>query len=102
MEFGMENCVKLVMKSGKQYLTDGVELSNRDKIRTFAENETYKYLGVLVADTLKQENYSRQNCLAETLSKNWILGLYSSLDVQGPFSSGPSINLNKWTKEQEN
>ena len=37
-------------------------------------NETYKYLGILEADTIKQvenkwKNYSRQNSLAETLSK---------------------------------
>ena len=41
------------MKSGK-HLTDGMELPNQDKIRTFAENETYKYLGILEADTIKQ------------------------------------------------
>ena len=30
------------MKSGKRRLIDGMELPNKDKIRTFAENETYK------------------------------------------------------------
>ena len=44
----------LVMKSGKQHLTDGMELPNQDKIRTLAENKTYKYLGILEADTIKQ------------------------------------------------
>ena len=34
----------LVMKSGK-HLTDGMELPSQDKIRTFGEKETYKYLG---------------------------------------------------------
>ena len=29
-------------------------LPNQDKIRTLGENETYKYLGVLEADTIKQ------------------------------------------------
>ena len=68
----------LVMKSGKRQLTDEMELSNQDKIKTLAENETNKYLGILVADTIKQaemkekmqkENYSRQNYPAEILSK---------------------------------
>ena len=74
----------LVMKSGKRQLTDGMELPNQDKIKRLAENETYKYLGILEADTIKQvemkekiqkeylriiENYSRQNSIAETLSK---------------------------------
>ena len=70
----------LDMKSGKRHLTYGMELSNHDKIRTLEENETYKYLGILDADTIKQvqmedtirkerENYSRQNSPAETSSK---------------------------------
>ena len=42
------------MKSGKQHLTDGIELPNQDKIRTLAENESYKYLRILKADTIKQ------------------------------------------------
>ena len=54
MEFGIEKCALLVMKSGKRHLTDGIELPNQDNIRTLAENETYKYLGILEADTIKQ------------------------------------------------
>ena len=84
MEFDMEKRAMLVMKSGKRHLTDGMEQPSQDKIRTLAESETYKYLGILEADTIKQvemkdkiqknisgelENYSRQNSLAETLSK---------------------------------
>ena len=49
MEFGIEKCEKLVMKSGKRHLTDGMELPNQDKIRTLGQNETYKYLGILEA-----------------------------------------------------
>ena len=40
MEFGIEKCAMLVMKSGKRHPTDGMELPNQDKIRTLAENET--------------------------------------------------------------
>ena len=54
MEFGMEKCAMLVMKSGKRHMTDGIELPNQEKIRTLGENETYKYLGILEADTIKQ------------------------------------------------
>ena len=54
MEFGVEKCAMLVMKSGKQHLTGGMELLNQDKIRTLGENETYKYLGNLEVDTIKQ------------------------------------------------
>ena len=53
MEFGIEKCAILVMKNGKWHLTDEMELPNQDKIRTLAEKETYKYLGILEADTIK-------------------------------------------------
>ena len=51
----------LVMKSGKRHLTDGMELLNQDKIRTFGEKETYKYLGILEADTIKQVEMKEKN-----------------------------------------
>ena len=35
-------------------LTDGMELPNQDKIRKLTENETYKYLGNLEVDTIRQ------------------------------------------------
>ena len=54
MEFGIEKCAMLVMKSGKRHMTDGMELPIHDKIRTLWEKETYKYLGILEADTIKQ------------------------------------------------
>ena len=53
MEFGIEKWAILVMKRGKRHLTDGMELPNQNKIRTLAEKETYKYLGILEADTIK-------------------------------------------------
>ena len=49
------------MKSGKRHLTDGLKLPHQDKIRTLAENGTYKYLGILKADTIKQRENERQN-----------------------------------------
>ena len=54
MEFGIEKCALLVIKSGKQHLTDRMELLNQDKIRMLGEKETYKYLGILEADTIKK------------------------------------------------
>ena len=46
MEFGIEKCAMLVMKSGERHRTDGMELPSQDKIRTLREKETYKYLGI--------------------------------------------------------
>ena len=47
------------------------------------------------------ESYSRQNYLAETLSKKQIAELYPSFDIRDPFWSGSEKNFTKWTKEQE-
>ena len=55
MEFGIEKCAMLEMKSGKQHITEGVELLNQIVIRTLGEKETYKYLGILEADIIKQQ-----------------------------------------------
>ena len=59
-----------------------MELPNQDKIRTLGVRETEKYLGILEADTIKEEekkirkniseepeSYSRQNYMVETLPK---------------------------------
>ena len=97
---GIEKCALLVMKSGKRHLTDGIELPNQDKIRTLAENETYKYLGILEADTIKQvemknkiqkEYLRRTRKLLETKlsSRNLIKGIntwaVSLVRYSGPF-----------------
>ena len=59
----------LVMKSSKRHLTDGMELPNQNKIRTFGENKTYKYAGILEADTIKQEEMKekiKKECFKRT------------------------------------
>ena len=43
------------MKSSKLHKTEGVELPNQVVIRTLRENTTYKYLGILEADTIRQQ-----------------------------------------------
>ena len=81
MEFGIEKCIKLIMKSGKQQMTKGIELPR--KKRMLGEKETYKYLEILEMDTITQaeikgkmkkrisgehENYLRLNYIAEISS----------------------------------
>ena len=111
MELGIEKCSTPVMKSGKRRITDGMELPNQDKIRTFGEKETfYKYLVILEADTIKQvemkdkiqkEYLRRTRKLPETKlsSRNlikeintWAVPLIRYSDL---FSSRPEMNLNK-------
>ena len=35
-------------------MTEGIELSNQENIRTLGEKETYKFLGILEAGNIKQ------------------------------------------------
>ena len=117
MEFGIEKCALLVMKSGKRRITDGIELPNQDNIRTLAENETGKYIGILEADTIKQvemknkiqkEYLRRTRKLLETKlsGRNLMKGINTwavSLGrCSGPFLKWTRDELRKWTKELEN
>ena len=54
IEFGIDKCAMLVIKSGKRHQTYGMELTNQDKIRTLWEKEIYKYLSILEAVTIIQ------------------------------------------------
>ena len=100
----------------KRHLTDGMEQLNQDKIRTLGEKETYKYLGILEADTIKQvemkekiqKEYFRTRKLLE--KKLWSRNLFKGINTwtvplvrySGLFVKWTRKNLNKWTKEQEN
>ena len=106
MEFGIEKRAMLVMKSGKRQLTDGMEIPNQDKIKTLAENETYKYLGILEADTIElvemKENihkeYLRTKKQLETKlnRRNLIKGINTCAVTFGRYS-GPFL---KWTRDE--
>ena len=52
MEFGIETCAMLIMRSGKRHMTEEIELTNQEKIRTIREKETRKYLGILEVNAL--------------------------------------------------
>ena len=45
MEFGIERCTMLVMKSGKQHMTERVELPSQGVIRTLGEKGNLQILG---------------------------------------------------------
>ena len=66
----IEKCALLVMKSGKRHLTDGMELTNQDKIRTLGEKETYKYLGIMEVDTIKQVEMKEKKKLEKVSLEN--------------------------------
>ncbi len=68
MEFGIEKCTMLEMKSSKRHITEGVELPNQVVIITLGEKETYKYLGIFEADTIKQQEM-KENIKKEYLRR---------------------------------
>ena len=95
------------MKSGKWHLMDGKKLPNENKIRTIREKETYKYLGILETDTIKQdemkekikkEYFRRSRKLLETklYSRNLIKGIKTWAVLLVRYS-GPFL---KWIREE--
>ena len=48
------------MKSGKRQIIEEIELPNQNRMRTLGEKETYKYLGILEVDTIKQVKMKRK------------------------------------------
>ena len=60
MEFCIEKCA-VFMKSRKRQITEIIKLLNPDRIRTLREKETYKYLGVRKAETMKRAEMKEKN-----------------------------------------
>ena len=59
------------MKNCKRHIAVGKELPNKERIWTLGEKETYRYSGILEADTNKQEKMKeklRQNASGEPQS----------------------------------
>ena len=88
MELGIEKCAMAVMKSSKRHLTDGMELPNENKIRTLGEKESYKYLGILEADTIKQVE------MKEKIQKEYLRRTRKLLETK--LSSRKHIKGNKY------
>ena len=83
-------------------MTDGIELPNHDKIRTLGENKTYKYFGILEADTIKQvemkEYLRRIRKLLETkLSSRNLIKAKNTWVVPLVRYSGPFL---KWSRDE--
>ena len=95
------------MKNGKRHLTDGMEVLNRDKIRTLGRKETFKYLGILEADIIKEvemkekikkEYLKRTRKLLETKLCCWNLSKgINTWAVPHVRYSAPFL---KWTREE--
>ena len=107
MESGIERWAILARKSGKRHLLEETELLNQEKNRTLGEKETYKYFGILEADTIKPVEMKekikkvylkRTRKLSETklYSRNLIKGINTS-DIPLIRYSGLFL---KWTWEE--
>ena len=87
-------------------MTEGMELLNQEKIRMRGEKETYKYLGILEADTIKEaekekikkEYLRRTRKLFETklYCRNLIKGINTWVVPLKRYSQ-PFL---KWTREE--
>ena len=84
MESAIEKCARLIMRNRDRQMMEGIKLPNEDKIRTLREKETYKYLWISEADSIKQvkikkklkkntsrgrENYSKPIYITKMSSK---------------------------------
>ena len=107
-DIGVEFCIEkfdmLIERSGKRHMMKGTELPNQEKTGMLEEKETYIYLGILEADTIKQvekkdrikkEYLRRTRKLLET-KRNLIQGINAwvvpLVRYLGPFL--------KWTREE--
>ena len=55
IEFGIGKCAMLVMEKGKIVKSVVIELPDAKVIKSLQEGESYKYLGILVADKFLEE-----------------------------------------------
>ena len=55
MEFGINKCAILVLNRGKMVKSEGIKLPEDKVIRSLRADEEYKYLGILQADQIKQQ-----------------------------------------------
>ena len=54
MEFAIEKCTMLIMRSRDTTHDGRNRTTNQEKIKMLGEKETYKYLGILEGDTIEQ------------------------------------------------
>ena len=53
MVFDIVKCALLIMKRRKRERTEGTELLNQERIRTFGEKENHKCLVTMKVETIK-------------------------------------------------
>ena len=54
MKFGIEKYAMRIMRTRRRQINEGMESPNKKKIKTLGEMESYWYLGILEANTIKR------------------------------------------------
>ena len=107
MEFGISKCASLIMKRGKVVDSMGISLPNKDRIKAIGEEDSYKYLGVLESDDIKNEEMKgvitteyfrrvRKILQSKLNGGNTITAINSRAVAVVRYSAG----IVKWTKEE--
>ena len=68
MEFGLDKCAIMEIKSGKLVQSEDIKLQNKMEIRSLDPNEMYKYLGMDESDeiiNLQMKEKSNKNTIDE-------------------------------------
>ena len=89
MECGIEKCAMLVMEKGQIVRSVGIDLPDGIFIKSLQEGESYKYLGILVADKFLEEK------MKLNVSKEYIRRLRKVL--KSKLNGGNSVHgVNTW------
>ena len=91
---------KCVMKSRKRQITEGIEFPNQGRNRTLGEKETYKYLEILGADTIKQVEKKIVSQTNERTTRNQVCcrNLIKEINTWAVFLVSYSGPFFKWTR----
>ena len=89
MEFGLSKCEVLIMKTGKLVKTEGKSMHNGKVIKNIEEGG-YKYLEILEADSIKQEEMKGQIKKESTRSvKNILKSKLNGWNIISTINSKP-------------
>ena len=61
MEFGIEKCAMLIIKSGKRQMMEGIEVSNQERIKTLGEKEILHVLETIGSGHHQTNGDERKN-----------------------------------------
>ena len=76
IEFIIEKYVMWIPKNGKREITERIELPNQEGFGMLGEKKNYKYLGILEADTIRDEKKKKKrlpqkNAKARSQARQW-------------------------------